>query len=220
VLPHLTLSLVIVSAFAAPGFAQEAKAVAKSIQLDQKAPGYQELLSGPPASAGMKSGLVVLAPGKSVGQHSTEDHEEMVIVLALPHSKPQGGTMQKVTGLGGLFFKASDPKAQYAWYEKHLGIKSEPGSGAMFHWRDAADPEKTGMTVWSIFPQSTKYFGAGPQTFMMNFLVENLDELVKALREEGVTIDPKVEATDYGKFAWITDPEGNRIELWEPPKEK
>ncbi|HZD30591.1 MAG TPA: cupin domain-containing protein [Candidatus Angelobacter sp.] len=266
-LPHLTLSLVIVSAFAAPGFAQEAKAVAKSIQLDQKAPGYQELLSGPPASAGMKSGLVVLAPGKSVGQHSTEDHEEMVIVLegqgqlvlgdrrvdispqsaaysppgtqhdvvntgsgvlryvyvvvpALPHSKPQGGTMQKVTGLGGLFFKASDPKAQYAWYEKHLGIKSEPGSGAMFHWRDAADPEKTGMTVWSIFPQSTKYFGAGPQTFMMNFLVENLDELVKALREEGVTIDPKVEATDYGKFAWITDPEGNRIELWEPPKEK
>jgi predicted enzyme related to lactoylglutathione lyase len=127
--------------------------------------------------------------------------------------------MKRVTGLGGLFFKAKDPKAMYQWYEQHLGIKGEPGTGAMFQWRDADEPDKTGMTVWSIFPQDTKYFGTGPQTFMMNFVVENLDELVKALREEGVAGDAKVEDSEYGKFAWITDPEGNRIELWEPPKE-
>jgi mannose-6-phosphate isomerase-like protein (cupin superfamily)/predicted enzyme related to lactoylglutathione lyase len=254
---------------AGPLGAQEGQSAARSIGLHQKSAGHQELLGGPPASAGMRSGLVVLAPGKSVGKHSTGGHEEMVVVLegqgqmvladgkrvdispqsaaysppgtehdvvntgagvlryiyvvstAGRQAKTQGGDMQRVTGIGGLFFKASDPKSQYAWYEKHLGIKSDAASGgAMFHWRDAADPEKKEMTVWSIFPQSTKYFGAGPQTFMMNFLVENLDELVKALREEGVAIDPKVEATDYGKFAWITDPEGNRIELWEPPKQK
>jgi len=129
--------------------------------------------------------------------------------------------MKRVTGLGGLFFKAKDPKAMYDWYEKHLGIQREPdGSGAMFHWRDAADPEKTGLTVWSIFPETTKYFDPSPASFMMNFRVENLAELLKLLREEGVAIDPKVEEYDYGKFAWITDPEGNRIELWEPPAAK
>lgn len=128
--------------------------------------------------------------------------------------------MKRVTGLGGIFFKAKDPNALYEWYEKHLGIKREAdGSGAMFHRRDAADPEKTGLTVWSIFPQDTKYFGPGAAPFMMNYRVENLDELLKALREEGVTIDPKVEEYEYGKFAWVIDPEGNRIELWEPPKE-
>jgi predicted enzyme related to lactoylglutathione lyase len=128
--------------------------------------------------------------------------------------------MKRVTGLGGLFFKAKDPSAMYEWYEKHLGIKPEAdGSGAMFHWRDAAEPEQTGLTIWSIFPQNTQYFGPGTAPFMMNFRVDNLDALLTALREEGVTIDPKVEKHDYGKFAWIIDPEGNRIELWEPPKE-
>jgi len=125
--------------------------------------------------------------------------------------------MKRVTGLGGLFFKAQDPKAMYDWYQKHLGIQGKPDQGAMFHWRDAADPEKTGMTVWSIFPQTTKYFDPSPAPFMMNFRVEDLTELLAALREEGVAIDPKVEEHEYGKFACITDPEGNRIELWEPP---
>lgn len=127
--------------------------------------------------------------------------------------------MKRVTGLGGIFFKAKDPSAMYEWYEKHLGIQQEAdGSGAMFHWRDAADPEKTGMTVWSIFPQDTQYFGSGESPFMMNYRVENLDELLKALRDEGVTI-AKSEEHEYGKFAWVIDPEGNRIELWEAPKE-
>ena len=126
--------------------------------------------------------------------------------------------MKRVTGLGGVFFKAQNPKAIYAWYEKHLGIVPEHGF-ATFHWRDAENPEQKGMTLWTAFAQDTKYFGTGPQTVMMNYRVENLDALVEVLKAEGVEIDPKRSDDEFGKFAWITDPEGNRIELWEPPKE-
>jgi len=122
--------------------------------------------------------------------------------------------MKRVTGVGGIFFKARDPKALYEWYRKHLGIESAEGSGAMF--RD--DPDNPGVTVWSIFPQDTKYLGAGSQSFMINFRVDDLAALLKSLREEGVAVDEKVEDHEYGKFGWITDPEGNRVELWEPPK--
>jgi len=258
-------------AFAGVVLAQSDKPAAKAVPLQQKAAGYQELLGGAAGSAGMKSGLVVLAPGKSVGKHSTEDHEEMVIVLegagqmvlangtrmdispaAAAYSPPgtehdvintgsgllryiyyvvseagpkpskakqKGADMQRVTGLGGIFLKANDPKAQYAWYEKHLGIKAKAeAGGAMFHWRYADDPEKTGMTIWSMFPENTKYFGTGNQAQMLNYIVDDLDALLEALKAEGVTVDPKVEKHEYGKFGWITDPEGNRIELWEPPK--
>jgi len=127
--------------------------------------------------------------------------------------------MKRVTGLGGLFFKAKDPNAMYEWYEKHLGIQREAhGEGVAFHWREADDPLKAGLTAWSIFPHETRYFDPSPAPFMMNFRVENLAELLKTLREEGVAVDPKVEEYDYGKFGWISDPEGNRIELWEPPE--
>src|SRR5579862_954950 len=131
-----------------------------------------------------------------------------------------GQQMKRVTGIGGIFFKSGDPKKLYEWYDRHLGIKHDPNSGAMFHWRDAEDSTKEGMTIWSIFPASTKYFDPSRSSFMMNYRVENLDELLKVLREEGVEIDPKRQDADYGRFAWITDPDGNRIELWEPPKEK
>ena len=127
--------------------------------------------------------------------------------------------MKRVTGLGGVFFKAKDPKAQYAWYEKHLGIQGQPGVGAMFNWRDADDPAKTGMTIWSIFPETTKHFNPSTAPFMMNFRVDDLTALMQQLKDEGVVDDAKVEDSEYGKFAWVTDPEGNRIELWEPPKE-
>jgi catechol 2,3-dioxygenase-like lactoylglutathione lyase family enzyme len=122
--------------------------------------------------------------------------------------------MKRVIGIGGIFFKAKDPKALYEWYRTHLGIDSAPGTGAM--WSSADHPEIPVFNVWAIFPQDTQYFGAGERGFMINFRVENLHELVKALREEGVQVDDKVEETDYGNFAWITDPEGNRVELWEP----
>ena len=123
--------------------------------------------------------------------------------------------MGRVTGVGGVFFKANDPEALYAWYEKHLGIKREE-YGVMFRWRDDGDPEA--CTVWSIFTRESEYFGGGQQSFMINYRVEDLDGLLEKLGEAGVWIDPKRENHDYGRFAWIKDPEGNRIELWEPPK--
>src|SRR5271157_6244325 len=129
--------------------------------------------------------------------------------------------MQRVTGIGGIFFKSDNPEKLYAWYEKHLGVKQGPqGSGAAFEWRDAADAEKKGMTVWALFPRDTKYLGPGRSPFMINYRVDDLDALLEALKEEGVEIDPHREDCDYGRFAWITDAEGNRIELWEPPKNK
>ena len=123
--------------------------------------------------------------------------------------------MKRVVGLGGIFFKSKDPKALYEWYRKHLGIESDAG-GAM--WRDADHPELPGCNVFAIFPADTKYFAPSQSPFMLDFRVDNLDELLLALREEGVQVDPKVEPSDYGKFGWIIDPEGNRVELWEPPK--
>jgi predicted enzyme related to lactoylglutathione lyase len=121
--------------------------------------------------------------------------------------------MKRVIGLGGIFFKAKDPKALYEWYRKHLGIEGAEGTGAIF--RD----EFPAVNVWSIFPQDTKYFAPSQSSFMFNLRVDNLDELLKALREEGVQVDDKVERSpDYGNFGWIMDPEGNRVELWEPPK--
>lgn len=127
--------------------------------------------------------------------------------------------MKRVTGIGGIFFKADDPKGMYAWYQRHLGIEPLPdGSCAIFPWREVENPEKEGMTVWSINKRDTTYFGTGPQTFMMNYRVENLDELLEVLRAEGVQVEDKRENSEFGKFGWIVDPEGNRIELWEPPK--
>src|SRR5216684_2377446 len=119
--------------------------------------------------------------------------------------------------IGGIFFKANDPKKLHQWYEKHLGLKREPDNYSMLHWREADDPEKRGTTVWSLFKKDTKYFDPSQSSFMINYRVENMDALLALLREEGVEIDPKRDDTEYGRFAWIMDPEGNRIELWEPP---
>jgi predicted enzyme related to lactoylglutathione lyase len=87
-----------------------------------------------------------------------------------------------------------------------------------FRWREADDPERRGLTAWAIFPEKTKYFDASRSNCMINYRVDDLHALLEALRAEGVEIDPKREDCDYGRFAWIMDPEGNRIELWEPPK--
>jgi predicted enzyme related to lactoylglutathione lyase len=125
--------------------------------------------------------------------------------------------MKRVTGIGGIFFKSDNPEKLYQWYEKHLGIAREPhGQGAAFHWRESGDAAVAGLTAWAIFPKDTGYFGARAADHMINYRVEDLDALLAALASEGVEVDPHREDSDYGKFAWITDPEGNRIELWEP----
>jgi len=119
--------------------------------------------------------------------------------------------MRRVIGVGGVFFKARDPEKLYLWYEKHLGIKRADPSSAIFSNQD----DESGLTVWSIFPADTRYFDPSTAPFMFNYRVENLDALLEALTAEGVSIDPKREQYEYGKFAWIYDPEGNKIELWE-----
>lgn len=132
--------------------------------------------------------------------------------------------MKRVTGIGGIFFKSQNPSRLYEWYEKHLGIQREAhGQGASFPWRElsganGSEPGPEGLTTWCIFPQATKYLGAGKAGFMINYRVDNLDALLEELKKSGVEIDPHREDYDYGRFAWITDPDGNRIELWEPPK--
>jgi len=123
--------------------------------------------------------------------------------------------MDRVTGLGGFFFKSDNPGELYAWYEKHLGLKKEPHGGVLFPWKDAQN-DTPGRTVWGIFPKDTQYFNPSRSSFMMNFRVDDLDRLLEVLRQEGVEIDERREEYSYGRFAWIMDPEGNRIELWEP----
>ena len=124
--------------------------------------------------------------------------------------------MAKVLGIGGVFIKADDPTGLFAWYER-LGLPGGCAPMSLLHWRLDDDPAKKGMTVWSLFPRDTKYFGTGPQTVMVNYMVDDLDGMLVALREAGVDVDPKREDSEYGRFAWATDPEGNRIELWQPP---
>jgi predicted enzyme related to lactoylglutathione lyase len=124
-------------------------------------------------------------------------------------------TMKKVTGIGGIFFKSKDPKKMKEWYKTHLGINADQ-YGATFEWRQASDPTRKGITQWSPFEDSTKYFEPSTKDFMINYRVENLDELVEQLKKEGVTITDKIETFDYGKFVHIIDLEGNKLELWEP----
>lgn len=128
-------------------------------------------------------------------------------------------TKPRVTGIGGIFFKAKNPKKVQAWYAKHLGLPIDPNWGGwQWEWRDAKNPKTKGSTVWNAFEEKTKYFKPSKKQFMINYRVENLTKVLEALKKEGVSVDPKVDSSEYGKFGWIMDCEGNRIELWEPPK--
>jgi catechol 2,3-dioxygenase-like lactoylglutathione lyase family enzyme len=124
--------------------------------------------------------------------------------------------MGKVTGLGGVFFTCADPERMYAWYETHLGMKRQGGEFS-FQWVDK-DKGTPGKTVWALFDSDTKYFAPSKSPFMLNYRVDDLDGLLERLRAEGVQVDDHCEEHDFGRFAWVMDPEGNRIELWEPPK--
>ena len=129
---------------------------------------------------------------------------------------------QKATGIGGVFFRSKNPAKLSAWYKAHLGLPIDDAwNGCQFHWREFKNPKKPGATVWSAFKADTKYFGNGepPQGHMINYRVANLKKMLAQLKREGVWVDPKsnAEASEYGKFGWIKDGEGNRIELWEPP---
>lgn len=122
--------------------------------------------------------------------------------------------MARIIGIGGVFFRASDPKQLYAWYEKHLGLQGAEGV-VKLPWNEPTGPER--FTVWSVFPKDTDYFGPAKPSFMVNYIVDDLEGMLANLRAAGAEVDDKQEESEYGKFAWVTDPEGNRIELWEPP---
>jgi len=125
--------------------------------------------------------------------------------------------MKRVTGLGGVFFKTKDPKKTKEWYQKHLGMKMDE-YGFSFRWIDSEQPDAKvpALTAWSPFKEDTQYFSPSEKPYMFNYRVENLVELMKVLKEEGVPVVGEIEEYPYGKFGWIMDPEGNKIELWEP----
>ena len=126
---------------------------------------------------------------------------------------------RRVTGLGGVFFKTRDPEAMKSWYNKHLHLDAGE-HGAMFKWRDLDKPEIKGSTVWSPFPEDSDYFQPAKKEFMFNYRVENLVELLKVLKEEGIEVVGEIEEYSYGKFGWIMDPDGNNDFIEQPQSAK
>ncbi len=126
--------------------------------------------------------------------------------------------MERVLGVGGIFFKAKDRAALAAWYQKHLGVPVESWGGAAFKWRED-DPEGRAFTVWNAFADDTDYFAPSTKPFMVNFRVRDLEAMLAQLRVGGCDVVDRIEDSDFGRFGWVVDPEGNKIELWQPPAE-
>ena len=133
------------------------------------------------------------------------------------HPKDNTGskTMTRVTGIGGVFLRAKDPASLRAWYKQHLGIDVQAWGGTAFRWVDGAGQPIAGKTAWSI--GDGQYFAPSTASFMINYRVADLQGLLAALRAEGCNVLEKTEESEYGKFGWVMDPEGNKVELWEPP---
>ncbi len=121
--------------------------------------------------------------------------------------------MERVLGVGGIFFKSQDPKALVDWYRTRLGIEPAWEGGTAFESRGAGE-----QTIWSAFSANTTYFNPSPAPFMVNFRVANLERMLDQLRAMGAQVDGRTEFSEYGKFGWVMDPDGNRVELWEPPR--
>ncbi len=145
------------------------------------------------------------------------------MMLESARASSSGENDTRVTGIGGIFFKARDPRKLADWYRQHLGIDlKSTGSSATspqyhaFEWKEKDNPGKTGATVYSIFSDQTKYFDPSRASFMINYRVANLDRILGELKKEGVTVDDKTDDEPNGRFGWAIDPEGNRFELWEP----
>ncbi len=165
----------------------------------------------------LQSDKVILTP--HIAGWTFESHERLAQVIvdkikALYFGETKSTAEEKrVTGIGGVFFKSKDPKALVAWYGKYLGLKTDQ-YGSTFWWKDQNGDDYA--TQWSPFKDDTKYFEPSEKQFMQNFRVHDLESLLPKLNEEGITIVGEMEAHSYGKFAWILDLEGNKIELWEP----
>ena len=125
--------------------------------------------------------------------------------------------MKRVTGIGGIFFHAKDPAALRTWYKTHLGIDVQDWGGTAFAWTDIDGNPMKGSTIWSIAAADGAQFAPSKSSFMVNYRVEDLAALLQALREEGCNVLEKTDDSAYGKFGWVVDPEGNKVELWQPP---
>jgi predicted enzyme related to lactoylglutathione lyase len=125
--------------------------------------------------------------------------------------------MKRVVGVGGIFFKSPDPKRLQAWYQEHLGTDVSEWGGVSFGLDEQLKNNPNAALIWSPFAQDTQYFAPGTASFMINYRVEDLHAVIAALRAEGCNVMEKVEESEYGKFGWVVDPDGNKLELWEPP---
>ena len=133
-----------------------------------------------------------------------------------PSDNHIGKAMSRVTGIGGIFIKAKDPAILRAWYKKHLGIDVQVWGGAKFRWVDSSGQPFAGKTAWSV--GDGKNFAPSTSSFMVNYRVADLHGLLVALRAEGCDVLEKTEESEFGKFGWVMDPEGNKVELWQPPE--
>ncbi len=120
-----------------------------------------------------------------------------------------------VRGVGGVFYKSKDPKKLQEWYVENLGLKPDEAGYIYFMWSDLEAP---GYTLWAPFPADTKYFEPSEKPSMINFVVSEIEDFVAELKKKGVDVADKIEVTEQGKFMWVLEPEGNRVELWEPSK--
>jgi predicted enzyme related to lactoylglutathione lyase len=125
--------------------------------------------------------------------------------------------MKRVTGIGGIMFKAKDAPALQAWYKRHLGIYVQVWGGTAFSWANEDGQPMGGTTVWSIHPDASDQFAPSKAAFMVNYRVDDLYALIAALKAEGCNVLEKIDDSEYGKFGWVIDPEGNKVELWQPP---
>jgi predicted enzyme related to lactoylglutathione lyase len=125
--------------------------------------------------------------------------------------------MRRVTGIGGIFFKAKDPARLRAWYQQHLGIDVQDWGGAVFTWTDETGNPTAGMTIWSVAGAESDQFAPGSASFMINYRVADLAAVLQALRDEGCDVLDRTENYEYGTFGWVMDPEGHKVELWQPP---
>ncbi len=127
--------------------------------------------------------------------------------------------MKRVVGIGGIFIKSRNPEALKAWYRKHLGMEIQDWGGVKFEWNTDESSRTDGATIWSVFDDSSSNFAPSRAPFMVNYIVEDLHGILNALRTEGCDVDSKTEESEFGKFGWVMDPDGNRVELWEPPSD-
>jgi catechol 2,3-dioxygenase-like lactoylglutathione lyase family enzyme len=170
---------------------------------------YNPPMQGIPWST-IALGSLLLISGRSIGGQDVQSPQP-------EKSKPPIKMEQRgrILGIGGVFFKSANRDQMREWYSKHLGL-ADKGQGAMLPWREHDDPQKEHVTVWTVFPASTKYFDPSSAPFMINYIVDDMDALLDRLKQEGVKIDAKRMDESYGRFAWIYDLDGNKIELWQP----